>query len=95
MKRILTAVAALAFVATAVVPAFADGDDHGRNDRDWQRDHYRQQYRDRDDRRDAYQAQERREWREGDSWQGHRVIYRDGAWGYVAPSSGFFIRINL
>jgi hypothetical protein len=91
MKRILTAAAALAFIATAVAPAFADGDDHRRNDRDWQRAHYEQQYRD----HDAYRAPIRREWHDGDYWQGHRVRYYNGAWGYFAPVSGIFIRIGI
>ncbi len=36
-------------------------------------------------------------WREGDSWNGHRVSYRSGRWGYYQPRNGtqVFVQFSL
>lgn len=104
MKRYITAAAALALLATAA-PAFAqDRDDRGYNrddnsgyNRDYNRNDRDDRYRDRDDHRNYNGDPRRHAWRDGDRWNGHRVSYRNGRWGYYEPRNGtqFFVQFSL
>lgn len=102
MKRYITAAAALVFLATAAPVLAQNRDDRGYN-RDYNNGN-NQGYR-RDDRNDRnrdyhrnYNGDPRHHaWREGDTWHGHRVNYRNGHWGYYEPRNGtqFFVQFWL
>jgi hypothetical protein len=102
MKRYITAAAALALLVTAA-PAFAQDRDNGYNrdnsgyNRDYNRQDRDDRYRDRDAHRNYNGDPRRHAWREGDTWNGHRVSYRSGRWGYYEPRNGtqFFVQFSL
>jgi hypothetical protein len=96
MKRFAASAAALIFLATAAPVLAQDRDDrYNRDNSGWnQRDNRdNRDYHDHDRNRDRYNRdyyRDRRghEWREGDMYQGHRLTYYNGRWGYWQPRNG-------
>ena len=102
MKRFAASAAALILLATAAPVLAQDRDDRYNHDSGWnQRDNRDYQNRDRGDRdrnnRDYYRDRRGHEWHQGDTWQGHRLTYYNGQWGYWQPRNGtqFFVQFSL
>jgi hypothetical protein len=79
----ITILAALLTLASAA-PTFAD-DHHGNNGHN--RGRMVAQHR-------PMPQRDPHRFHQGQVWQGHRLVYRGGYWGYQQPS-GVFIHINI
>src|SRR5580692_10077330 len=92
-KQHVAGAAALILLASTA-PAFAQDRDYNRdynhdnNAYNRDRDYNRDAYRDRNNYRHYDGDPHRFAWQRGDYWRGHRVAYRNGAWGYWEPRNG-------
>jgi hypothetical protein len=90
MKRLLAAVAALAFLAVAAPALAQNRDDHNRDSRGYDHNNrpvYHQ--------RMAPPPRRRVVYHENQVWNGHHMHYYGGHWGYYQPRNGANVFINI
>jgi Spy/CpxP family protein refolding chaperone len=76
--------AAAAFTVASLAPALADNDRNpGKNHGQMMAQHRPMPQRD------------PHKFHQGQVYQGHKLMYKNGYWGYQQPSNGVFIHINL